>query len=570
MRAILIIPAYQPGPSLIDLLEELTEASFQQIFVVNDGSDPACTAIFDRAARLPRVTVLTHALNMGKGAALKTGINRALVDFPDASGIVTADADGQHAPADIRRVARLLDERPDHLILGVRDFSSSDVPFRSRAGNRLSSLIFRMVLGVALTDTQTGLRGIPLSLAPRLLRIPSNGYEFELDMLTAAKHQSIPIVQQPIETIYIDQNRASHFNPLLDSMRVSFVLLRFSLVSVLTALVDNAVFAIAFGALGIVAPAQVLGRLVALTVNYTLARQAVFQSREPHRSTAIKYLLLVVASGSLSYVLLNFLHESFGLPVLTSKIIAETFLFLANFAIQRDLIFTRRSAQAATDWTSYYSAVPWTAKITRRYTTSVLVGLLQRICADRRPVIAEFGGANSCFFEAIQAKIQPAEYHVIDTSDYGLELLRRRTADRSDVVLHSQDCREADLPSPADVAFSVGLIEHFSPAETRRAIEAHFRVLRPGGWAILSFPTPTLLYRTARGITEMAGLWKFPDERPLKRDEVAQAVQESGDIEFEKILWPLVFTQRVMLVRKRSTAVSSPERRSHAQAIQNA
>jgi hypothetical protein len=87
---------------------------------------------------------------------------------------------------------------------------------------------------------------------------------------------------------------------------------------------------------------------------------------------------------------------------------------------------------------------------------------------------------------------------------------------------------------------------------TRRAILAHFDILKPGGYAIISFPTPTLLYRTARGITEMLGLWRFPDERPLENAEVLRTVAERGDVIFEKTLWPLVFTQRFIVARKAS------------------
>ena len=104
----------------------------------------------------------------------------------------------------------------------------------------------------------------------------------------------------------------------------------------------------------------------------------------------------------------------------------------------------------------------------------------------------------------------------------------------------------------ADAAFSIGLIEHFDRAGTREAVASHFRVSKPGGCAIISFPTPTLLYRAARWIREAAGAWKFPDERPLDREEVVAAAGDWGDVEFEKILWPIVFTQRMMVFRKRS------------------
>ena len=101
--------------------------------------------------------------------------------------------------------------------------------------------------------------------------------------------------------------------------------------------------------------------------------------------------------------------------------------------------------------------------------------------------------------------------------------------------------------------FSVGLVEHFDPARTREAILAHFSILRPGGIAIITFPTPTLLYRVTRGLIEAAGMWKFHDERPLKPAEVASSVKERGEILQQKLMWPLILTQHVVVARKRAS-----------------
>ncbi len=154
---------------------------------------------------------------------------------------MTADADGQHHPDDIEKVARALEEQPHWLVLGVRRFQGA-VPWRSRMGNELSRRVVHLVVGQKLTDTQTGLRGIPAMLAARLLEIEANGYEFELEMLIAAHQLGVPIKEEPIRTIYEAGNASSHFNPLVDSMKIYFVLLRFASVSVMTAVLDNVVF----------------------------------------------------------------------------------------------------------------------------------------------------------------------------------------------------------------------------------------------------------------------------------------------------------------------------------------
>src|SRR6185369_8570471 len=167
------------------------------------------------------------AVNLGKGAALKTGINHALCTFPGLTGIVTADADGQHHPEDIRRVAETQREHPDALVMGARTFDA-DVPLRSRFGNILTRRLMQTLIGTKLQDTQTGLRGIPVGLAERLLLVEARGYEFELEMLIAARQAGVPVVEVPIRTIYEPGNKSSHFNPLTDSMKIYFVLLRFT------------------------------------------------------------------------------------------------------------------------------------------------------------------------------------------------------------------------------------------------------------------------------------------------------------------------------------------------------
>ena len=533
---VLLIPAYRPGPELPRIVEALGNASFAAILVVDDGSGPAFAHIFKSC----RATVLGHPKNLGKGAALRTGIAHAIANFPDC-GVVTADADGQHHPDDILQVAARLEREPESMILGARGFDG-DVPGRSRVGNRISRIVFRMLMGQKLGDTQTGLRGIPRRLLNELAGMSSMGYEFEVDMLTAAKHLSVPVVEQPIRTIYAPGNPTSHFSPLHDSMRIGFVLARFTMLSLATAALDNLVF---FLAIGLGAPAaQIVARAAAVCVNYPLARRAVFLSNEPQASTLTRYLALVAASGFLSFQLLTLLERRLGWGVLESKIAAESALFILNFLVQRDWVFVRRSTSQATDWDNYYRSPAPTAHLTRRYTARTLVECM-RTFGGHIDQLVEFGGANSCFLDRIRMEIAPREYHVIDTNAYGLALLGGRG-----VIAHEQDCRAMPDAMEADVAFSVGLIEHFDTAGTRDAIVSHFRAVKPGGCAIISFPTPTWLYRVARRITEAAGAWKFPDERPLNRDEVLAAADGWGHLEFEKILWPIVFTQRLMVFRK--------------------
>lgn len=206
----------------------------------------------------------------------------------------------------------------------------------------------------------------------------------------------------------------------------------------------------------------------------------------------------------------------------------------------------------ATDWNSYYQSVPATAKLTRQYTTAMLVDAIRRYAQPQAEALAlvEIGGANSCFVDRLLAEFAPRSYDVVDTNQYGLDLLARRAGTASPVRLHNQSVLAMSLPASADVVFSVGLVEHFQPQETRAAVRAHFDVVRPGGIVIITFPTPTPLYRATRGLIESIGQWKFHDERPLMPVEVVQAIGERGELLFQKTLWPLILTQHLVVARK--------------------
>lgn len=209
----------------------------------------------------------------------------------------------------------------------------------------------------------------------------------------------------------------------------------------------------------------------------------------------------------------------------------------------------------ATDWDKYYTGVPITARLTRKYTTSVLLRQIGRFASGNSGAplsIVEIGGANSCFVDSILTAFSPKSYAVFDTNQYGLTLLERRlNGPKSKVVsLHQESVLSMPEALQADLVFSVGLVEHFNPDMTQAAIRAHFRILRPGGIAMITFPTPTPLYRVTRRLLEIFGMWQFPDERPLEFKEVLSTVREGADVVAIRTLWPLILTQGLVVARK--------------------
>lgn len=335
-----LIPAWQPEGHLLRVICPLVEAGFGLIVVVNDGSRKDCEPIFKQVASLPRTVVLQHAVNLGKGRALKTGFNYLLTLRAELTGVVTADADGQHTPEDIRHVGEVLLRAGDRTVLGVRAFSG-DVPLRSRAGNLLTRRVFGFLTGTRITDTQTGLRALPRAVWSQLMSLDGERYEYEMTMLAHLCRSGPRPLEVPIATVYLENNRGSHFNPVWDSVRIYSVLLRFYASSLLAAGLDLGLFTLCFALTGRVLLSVVTGRLSSL-VNFWLNRRFVFNSHRPVRESLWRYYGLAVLVGAASYGLIVTLHRYARWPVLAAKVSVDVLLSLISFLVQRTFVFRRR------------------------------------------------------------------------------------------------------------------------------------------------------------------------------------------------------------------------------------
>ena len=209
-----LIPAYDPDPSMAEMASRLKELGFL-VCIVNDGSSKGHEKIFASAEQ--NAVILRHKKNMGKGFALKTGINYLKKHEPQLKGFVTADADGQHAIKDIQKVAEVL-ESFDGIVLGTRDLKNA--PARSMFGNDLSRITYAIFTGKIISDNQTGLRGFSMHLCDWLLGIEGKYYEYEMSVLVRAAKEGVEISTVPIETIYHNGNAGTHFKPVLDTIRI--------------------------------------------------------------------------------------------------------------------------------------------------------------------------------------------------------------------------------------------------------------------------------------------------------------------------------------------------------------
>jgi len=342
---IIIIPAYNPpGNALLKLIHELIGLRAEKIVIVNDGSDADRNAFFESLAAYEPCIVLKHAVNLGKGRALKTAFNFVLNNYPDAGSVVTADADGQHKPEDIVRVASATSDTANTFVMGVRNFGDN-VPFRSKLGNILTKHIFSALIGVKISDTQSGLRGIPVSILPRLLKVSGEAYEFELGMLIAVHESKMPIQEVAVETVYLEGNASSKFNPLIDSMKIYFVFFRFIFSSLTAALIDFLVFILIYSATKSILTSLIGSRIVSSMVNFFINRKLVFHRRHGLTFSLVRYYIILCLITGLSYLFISLLHLKLGVNVALSKIIAETTLFIVSFSLQRNYVFSNAEAE---------------------------------------------------------------------------------------------------------------------------------------------------------------------------------------------------------------------------------
>ncbi|WIM93018.1 glycosyltransferase family 2 protein [Actinoplanes oblitus] len=227
---VVVLPVYQPSSSLPEMVTALIAEGFDpaRLVVVDDGSSPRAEPVLAEA-RLLGCVVLRHAVNQGKGVALKTAFRYAAATFP-GSDVICADADGQHRAADVRLVAEHAGR--GSIVLGVRDFGP--MPPRSKLGNTLTRLLFRAATGRRVSDTQTGLRAYPAGLLDRLGRVPGERFEYEMNVLLDAARTGRPIEEIRIPATYLNGNASSHFGSLSDSVRVYRPLLQYAATSLLT------------------------------------------------------------------------------------------------------------------------------------------------------------------------------------------------------------------------------------------------------------------------------------------------------------------------------------------------
>lgn len=223
MKRVIIIPSFEPDDKLIQLVDKLNDIKDIDIIVIDDGSGVKYKSIFNCVNK--KAKVISYDINRGKGYALKTGFKYVKENYKEYV-IVTMDCDGQHSVKDAIKLLNYAEKHNKELIIGKR-IRGTNTPLRSNIGNSITMFVYRLTTGIKVYDTQSGLRAFTNEIMDFLLNIKGNRFEYEMNVLLNAPSNNITIKEIEIETIYIDNNKSSHFKTIKDSFRVYKVILNY-------------------------------------------------------------------------------------------------------------------------------------------------------------------------------------------------------------------------------------------------------------------------------------------------------------------------------------------------------
>lgn len=328
---IVIIPSLNPNEKLIKIINELLDNKIKNIIVVDDGSDSK--EIFNKLSK--DVLVLHHKENRGKGAAIKTAVKYASENFKHINGYIFMDSDGQHSTKDVIRVIKEMNTQ-NSIIFGVRDFSEPNVPKKSKWGNKISSWYYKLLTGINMPDTQTGLRAIPYRYTKILLNTQGDRYEYEMNFLNYIGLNHIPFKTIKINTIYEDNNSVSHFNAVKDSIRIFKEPLKYLIIALTSFIIDVLMFILYGNLVTSTFMANVLARVTSGLYNYNMNKYWCFKSYQGSNQF-LKYLILFITQMLISSTLVNLFSGNTLLVMI--KMVIDLVIFTVNYFIQKKYIF---------------------------------------------------------------------------------------------------------------------------------------------------------------------------------------------------------------------------------------
>jgi UDP-N-acetylglucosamine---dolichyl-phosphate N-acetylglucosaminyltransferase len=203
MRGLIIIPAFNEDPVIERVLNEIPKKIDKHsldIIVINDCSNDKTLS----KALKTRVTVLSHIINRGAGAAIRTGMEWAKLQNYEFA--VTFDSDGQHNPKDLKKIIDPLIEKKADIVVGSRLKSKQKMPFDRLVINWMANLYTLALYGIFSTDTQSGLRSFSKK-ALTLIDFKGERYDYSSEIFLEAKKHKLKILEVPSSVIYTDYSR---------------------------------------------------------------------------------------------------------------------------------------------------------------------------------------------------------------------------------------------------------------------------------------------------------------------------------------------------------------------------
>lgn len=349
-----IIPSYCPDDRLLATVHGLIAAGADDIAVINDGSGKEYEPVFDEVRSMSCCTVIEHASNRGKGAAIKSGMVFCLTERPASRGIVTVDGDGHHRVRDAVSCAHRMISS-GRVIIGQRGRNDKTISPRGRYGNRITSFAIAVVCGFNIPDPLSGLRGIPAKFLSVFLKTKGDRYDFETNMLLDLKRKSIPFRLFSITGEFFPDGKKSHFRLFRDSAGIFAEILRYfgqqfryMLSSALCYSFEYIVYRILLGYLPMlgITLTNYICRAMAGSLNFFINKKVVFRTKKKNITTAVRYLAVSVFVMLLSTELIVIINKLF----LTEKNTVAKFvkppvdfaMFFVSYFLQKKWVFAPR------------------------------------------------------------------------------------------------------------------------------------------------------------------------------------------------------------------------------------
>ena len=356
-----VLPSLDPDDKLVAVIDGLLQYGFSDIILVNDGSKKENLHYFEDAEKQhPEVHVLHHEVNKGKGAALKNAFSWFLQNRPGNLGVVTVDGDNQHHPEDTRACCEQM-LKTGHVVLGCRDFTQKDVPARSSFGNKTTSAIFKIFCGITLSDTQTGLRAIPAKYLKIFTQVKGDRFEYETNMLLAMKDHGISFDEQKIRTVYIEENKSSHFRVVRDSWRIYKLILshffRYTISSLVSAVVDVGAFTLLthltqtiLSGFALTAVPAITARIISSLLNFFMNMKLVFQTDVHTGKALLRYYALAIPQMCAQVLLTHGVYRLFSVAASATGLrtciytVVMVVLFIVSYMIQQRWVFAPKQS----------------------------------------------------------------------------------------------------------------------------------------------------------------------------------------------------------------------------------